>query len=477
MKRIIALATMAALILLGGCSKENSVSGDDKIVFADFEGEYPENPLQILTLSRDEIIQVINEQSNFKASDNLYVNIPEKTSVYEYSTYDVMTTQMKETYHSEQYLEDFYAAFDYFFPNREMNLDYLKYKKILEYIPGEWESEDGTAGIGRYETEEGLVKDKKNFPDGSTLTYDEMPEPISEWNSPIRMRTYIEIGGGGIEVNKGEAARIFGKYDYEDRMEIINNELSYFDEKVQKDHYVLLSKFDPEMYFSLSFEYLGEYSPKSEKSFKLLDGEMKICDAVKFFEDYINNAPISTGLQRNCCARVHSVEVMKINEDTYGYYMIALPEFQGVMYERGFSTGVDSDLNYNYDAPLGRAFMVRSDDVDYMYGCQYANLWTFDVKPVDSIIPVDRAIKIISDEMTDFVDFEVQTVEFIYARKFLTDEKGHVLIDTYEAQVTPAWQITAYNPNDDLTYLCFVDAKDGGNFRYYSATRLFNYHD
>lgn len=471
MKRnIIALTTIAALILLGGCSKEDSVSGDKDIVFADFEGEYPENPLQISTLSRDEIIQVINEQSNFKASDNLYINIPDKASVYEYSTYDVVTAQWRETYHSEQYLEDFYAAFDYFFPDREINFDYLSYKKIGEYIPGE----DGTGGTGRYETEEGLVKDKKNFPDSSMLTYDENPEPISEWNSPVRMNTYYAFGNGGTEINKGEAVRIWGKYDLGDRTELINNEPHFFYEKVQNDHYVLLRKFDPEKYFSECFEYFGEYSPKSEKSFKLLDGEVKICDAVKFFEDYINNAPISTGLQRNCRARVHDVEVIKINEDTYGYCMIVLPEFQGVMYERGFPGHVSK---YDYSTYFGRGFMIRSDDVDIIDNCQYANLWTFDIKPVDSIIPVDRAIKIVSDEMTEFVGFEIKTVEFINAKKFLRDEEGYVIADTMEAQITPAWQITAYNPNDNLTYLCFVDAKDGGNFRYYTATRLFNYHE
>lgn len=471
MKRIIALITIVALVLLGGCSGDDSVSGDKKeIVFADLESEYPEKPLQISTLNRDEITQVINGLPNFKASENLYVNIPEKTSVYEYSTYDALTSQWQETYHSEQYLEDFYTAYDYFFPNHELNPDYLRYEKLGEYIPGEYELEDGTGGVGRYEKEEGLVKDKKTIPDGSTVTYDEMPEPISDWNSPVRMNMGFIVGGAGFEINKGEAAQIWGKYDYD----WDQRTLTYV--KGSRDHYVLLRRFDPEMFFPGSFEYLGEYSPKSEKSFKLLDGEMKICDAVKFFEDYINNAPISTGLQRNCRVSVHDVEVTKINENTYGYYMVFMPEFQGVGYERGFVGHVSK---YDYSTYFGTAFMIRSDDVDYINNnnSPCANLWTFNVKPVDSIIPVEQAIKIISDEMTDFVDFEVQTVEFLYAMKYLKDEEGHILIDTYEAQITPEWQITAYNANDDYTYICSVDAKDGGNFRYYTTTRSFNYHE
>ena len=35
--------------------------------------------------------------------------------------------------------------------------------------------------------------------------------------------------------------------------------------------------------------------------------------------------------------------------------------------------------------------------------------------------------------------------------------------------LTDAVSIDDNNPNDNLTYVCYVDAKDGGNFRYFTA--------
>ena len=35
--------------------------------------------------------------------------------------------------------------------------------------------------------------------------------------------------------------------------------------------------------------------------------------------------------------------------------------------------------------------------------------------------------------------------------------------------LTDTVSIDDNNPNDHLTYVCYVDAKDGGNFRYFTA--------
>ena len=35
--------------------------------------------------------------------------------------------------------------------------------------------------------------------------------------------------------------------------------------------------------------------------------------------------------------------------------------------------------------------------------------------------------------------------------------------------LTDTVSIDDNNPNDNLTYVCYVDAKDGGNFRYFTA--------
>lgn len=255
--------------------------------------------------------------------------------------------------------------FKYLFPERAIDTDHLKYSKDLGY---DYEK-------GDYITGEGYVKDKEALPDGVEFVYNEIPERTDKWNYPVYVALANEIGGGSGIVNKGEATYLAGKTVYDDMQ----------GEWVPSDTFNTLSEFEPRSFF----ESVGRYSPQSEKSFPLLDGEMKICDAVDFFENYINNAPISTGLQRNMRKSVYNVEVPRVN-DTYGYYFTTQCQFQGVNYE---PVVYGSMSPYAYDPIGGEAFMIRRGDVDYIH-CFYGNAWTFNVEPCSNITSVETAIKI-----------------------------------------------------------------------------------
>ncbi len=69
--------------------------------------------------------------------------------------------------------------------------------------------------------------------------------------------------------------------------------------------------------------------------------------------------------------------------------------------------------------------------------------------------------------MSDNVTFEVQVVELIYTTIPAQDENGYIDIDNPSSKIEPSWKFTLYNPNDQLVYVCYVDAVDGKNFRYY----------
>lgn len=446
MKRNILLfiTAISCVCLLCGCgvNQSSQINSDltNEQVFSDFVGEYPTNELLILTKSEEEIRREINAQSNFKCTENLYLNIPESTSVYEFKSYGVTVPQFE--YPAEQYIKDFETLFKYFFPDREINMDYLKYSKYLGYGNG---------------YDEGYVKDKGTLPDGVEFIYNEMPERSENWNNPVYIELKMQIGCGGGVINKGEAAYLAGKtyYDYD------------LKRQVPSDTYNALKDFAP----GLFFENLGKYSPKSERSFNLLDGETRICDAVDFFENYINNSPISTGRQRNVRTSVYSVEVLKLGDNTYGYYFETVKQFQGVNYEPRL---YGSHTPYEYDPYGGEALMIRSNDVDYI-NCVYGSDWTFDVNACDKIVPVETAIKTISNSLTEGITFDVISVEFVYVRQFVKNELGHINIDTYEALTTPAWKLTLGSDNDNRTYMGYVDAKDGKNFRYYSVPGITYY--
>lgn len=181
-------------------SGDNSSDGtDDSVVFCDFVGEYPENPLTLLTASKDDIAQMINAQPNMVCADNLYLDIPQSASVYNFCEYATHVSQF--IYPAEQYTSDFMATFEYFFPDRELNMDYLQYSKYLGYY-------DNASHF-----DEGYVKDNENLPDGVKFTYNEMPEEVSELPSspPVYMELANEIGAGSGIIHKGEAVQFVEK--------------------------------------------------------------------------------------------------------------------------------------------------------------------------------------------------------------------------------------------------------------------------
>lgn len=112
--------------------------------------------------------------------------------------------------------------------------------------------------------------------------------------------------------------------------------------------------------------------------------------------------------------------------------------------------------------------MLESSGVDIVYG--YYRLQTMEsVSSYDSIISFEEAISKISEKLSDNVEFEVQRIDFVYTQKPNKTSEGYIDIENYSAIVEPAWKFTLYNPNDSLTYVCYVDAKDGENFRYYKT--------
>ena len=110
--------------------------------------------------------------------------------------------------------------------------------------------------------------------------------------------------------------------------------------------------------------------------------------------------------------------------------------------------------------------MVESDDVDVVYG-YYANQYITSETAYKEIIPFEKACQIISEKMTDIVVFEVQRAELIYSEIMGKISDGYVDVENPTSSVSPTWKFTLHNPNDIYDYICYVDAVDGENFRYY----------
>lgn len=112
--------------------------------------------------------------------------------------------------------------------------------------------------------------------------------------------------------------------------------------------------------------------------------------------------------------------------------------------------------------------MVRSNDVDIV-GAAYSLENACDIKTYTEVISLKNAVEIISNNLSSNVIFNVQSVELIYTSIPKTDENGYIDIEDQSYANAPSWKFTMYNPNDQLTYVCYVDAVNGENFRYYKV--------
>lgn len=82
------------------------------------------------------------------------------------------------------------------------------------------------------------------------------------------------------------------------------------------------------------------------------------------------------------------------------------------------------------------------------------------------IFSLESVIRYISKKMTKHVTFTVRKIELVYSQKDKKTKEGYVDIENRSARMKPAWKLTLENDNDELSYICYIDAVDGGNFRY-----------
>lgn len=165
--------------------------------------------------------------------------------------------------------------------------------------------------------------------------------------------------------------------------------------------------------------------------------------------------------------RVIQVNVLKVNEDIYGYYFLTTGMCNGILFDH-LSEGNYSDYGA-YTFRGGNVFMIESNDVDVLYGYYRLQL-TESINPYKDIITFQTVAEKISGSLSDNVKFEVKKIEFIYSEKLILSSEGYV--DTeggVPRSVTPSWKFTLYNPNDELTYICYINAKDGEKFRYFTT--------
>ena len=223
-----------------------------------------------------------------------------------------------------------------------------------------------------------------------------------------------------------------------------------------------------ESYFPDSYlECTGEYRPDSETKIKLLDGEISIKEAVNNFEEEVNSFAFSEYINPDTRIKVGYVYSYKFTEDVSVLKFLCTVSYKGISRDF-FPLGMN--FNGNSGFPLySFAFMVKSAEADVIYNYQRV-FKTEEEASYDEIINIEAALKTVSENLSDEVEFELLDVELVY---FSEDMSGALSREGYEnvkVKTDAEWKVSLFNKNDERYYYAYVKAADGTGFHYCSAS-------
>lgn len=412
---------LTAIIILAGCS--NATSNDSMSDNISVDNGSSDSTQQVVSaegsidvkdsyVDSGQAVEVLKNVPNLTVSDDFFIYTPQNLD-----SVSIFDLQYENSADSKTFYEDFTGLFSYIFPNETIDDEYLKYD-------------------GRNEQGERVNETVKSSID-TILSGEKEIYNMFYKNDSIAMEFTSPICGVLARFNRGKMASMAGLD--------------------------VSTLFHAEENFSTE----GIYSPDSTESFKLLDKEMPINQAVGFFENYINNLPYqrNNGLVNTVVERV---EVLKLDSENFGYHFLTTREYGGIMFDRTNSGEVrrtnSKSEGYSHDLSIGD--MIQSDEVEYVNGIERSNIIQNETK-YDKIIPFETAIKDVRESLTDKVNFEIKDAELVYCSK--SPDTTYSSVEGVIFHIIPSWKFKLYNPDDNFDYVCYIDAVDGGNIRYYTV--------
>ncbi len=406
MKRLAAMVLCAALLF--GCAQNSSSQTEKDPVETDSGYNVSAPQIEVCALTQEQIKSTLDGQKNFKAAQDMIINIPTKAPVLEFDTKTPYIPDWEQDF--DTLYARFKETFTYLFGDKKFDEDCLYYHG--KGSEEKWDEQgEQTAFLRRVKNDMQKLKDN----DGGSvyLEYDE---------------------GYGRQDKTGCAMLTFGPDAELNAVGMMSRRTAQLDES----------------------EVEGVYSPDSKKTFSLSGEQVSVKEAAEFFESYIDKAPCPKN--RNCTLKVSAVEVIRLGEE-YAYHFLCSRVIKGVYTESPSTVG-----NNRYYQHTSEGYMIKKGDVESFQDCT-PNVIIENAKAYDSIVSFETAVGRISDELTSEVTFEVRAAELVYSQKPIKTKDGYIDVNGYPMNVLPVWKLTLYNPNDMYTYYCYLTA-DGKDFSY-----------
>ncbi|MBP1538598.1 MAG: hypothetical protein ILA17_12090 [Ruminococcus sp.] len=414
MKRIICV--LFAAVMLVSCAKNSSSQTARQIGKAEIADDSKADSITVCELSDKQIKIELESRKNFKAADDLMINIPNNAPVIEFDTKKPYIPDWEQDF--DTLYKSFKDTFAYLFPDRRFDEDRLYYH-----------------GKGSQE--------KWNDDGEKTVSLNKVKDDMQKLKGKEGGSVYLEYDEG---------------YDKQDKSGCV---MFTFGPDPEQSGIGMMTRRTAELD---GCEVQDVYPPDSSEEFSLSGKQVSVRDAVSFFESYIDKEPCPK--QRNCKIRVAQVEVLRYGGE-YAYHMLCAKEIGGICTESLRTASSYSKTN-DYGQDCIEGYMIKQDEIESFQGCT-PNIIIENAKAYDSVIPFESAADRISSELTDEVTFEVRAAELVYCQKPIKKD-GYIDINGYPMNVQPVWKLTLYNPNDMYTYFCYLTV-DGKDFSYCAGKR------
>lgn len=216
--------------------------------------------------------------------------------------------------------------------------------------------------------------------------------------------------------------------------------------------------------------YIPQSGTVEERVYPLLDGEVKLTDAIAYTEEFFQNGFDEGVANPELIPEVCEAWVVDMGDGIYGYHFTMTPTYQGIRFDaqpmnNAGSSGTSGVRNSkNYSNFPGYAFTIEQGKLDsiMIVGTKLA----YDMKEVEThreMISAKQAIEILSEEVSGHAGLILERAEFLYAPYQEGQTDGSLL------KTDAMWRFAGRNKNDGLRYLFYVNAVTG-EFDYY------NYH-
>ena len=358
----------------------------------------------------------------------------------------------------------------------------------LEIMPIDEEMQE----IGALMTEKEKVEKLKEYCEFFFGEYNEEYSGFTSWDGDIDFRESLNIDGAGYTVS----ARI------SDYMEEIENEAFHIDwflyVEPYKRNYLWYTPATMKYPFDLNKGEAATILNKSGKgvlpfshgvsefaweervaryfndgtnndvTYRLADGECSIGEAIEYFtNDFWESLPFDPEDKQPCLVRY--IDVFPMTDDTYAYFIRFSPIVGAPLpFERSINKTITASADTDPSAMLhefslgSQALMIKKNDIDMansfdpIYGIHETG------GEITRIIPLKKAVDIISEKISEYVTFDVVEVDLVYHGNYADDRNTATVLK-------PTWLIRLLNPNDNNYYVTYIDAVTG-DFRIYNYT-------